>query len=238
MITRIKNILSSVSFWFAINLLALAALLIFHFTSIKHSRPPWWSDIFAVSVNLLTGGAVSFLFYFLVVFIPERRKKTIIKTNLKASYLNIKRDILWQVVFASRKGGRSDISTDSETIDNLMDMQKFKDAFSSGREGNEGYYAFCNQMSDDTPEFREILLKFKMLAKQIEYILDNYGFEDQQVFDFLKRLEMFLMRMEVQKPGYDESKLLCNFIYELFSGWDMIEGYRSYDKIQKMIDDI
>jgi hypothetical protein len=201
-------------------------------------KPQWWPDVFAVSSNLLTGGVVSFMLYFLLVFLPERRKKNIIKTNLKASYLNIKRDILWQVVFASKKGGRNDLSTDSETIDNLMSMQKFKDTFSEGREGNEGYYAFCNQMGSETPEFREILLKFRMLARQIEYILDNYGFEDQQVFDYLKRLEMFLMRMEVQKPGYDESKLLCNFIYELFSGWDMIDGYRDYDQIQKLIDDV
>ena len=63
---------------------------------------------FAVGVNLLTGGVISFLFYFLVVVIPESRKKSIIKSNLRNFYRDIKRDILWQVVFAWPAPGSED----------------------------------------------------------------------------------------------------------------------------------
>jgi hypothetical protein len=47
-----------------------------------------------------------------------------------------------------------------------------------------------------------------------------------------------LLRLERCEPGYDESKPLCAFIWEIFAGWHWVEGYRGYDIIEKMIDDI
>jgi hypothetical protein len=46
------------------------------------------------------------------------------------------------------------------------------------------------------------------------------------------------MRIQNIEPGYDESKALCGFVWEIFSGFNVIEGYRGYDLIEKMIDDI
>lgn len=169
---------------------------------------------------------------------PERRKRNIIKTNLKSVYEDIKRDILYQIIFASQKGGRHDISQDTETVDKLMTAEGFKATFEAGSEGDEGFYAFQNQMSDDVPEFREIVLNLQILSNQIDYVLHNYTIQDQNLFDFFKRLQIFLMRIRVREPGYDESKPLCSFIWEIYAGWDNISGYRSYDIIEKMIEDI
>ena len=119
-----------------------------------------------------------------------------------------------------------------------MEVDEFKAKFAHGREADEGFYAFENQMSGETHEFREIILSFRVLSKQIEYILHNYAIEDQKVFDFFKRLEAFLLRMQHLQPGYDESKALTGFIWEIFAGFNFIEGYRGYDVIEKMIDDI
>lgn len=198
----------------------------------------WWADIFAVATNLLAGSLVSFLFYFLVVHLPESRKKSIIKNNLQRMYQRIKEDILWAVVHASIKGGRRDLTPDFETIRKLMTPRGFKDAFEGGREADEGFYAFANQMHDDTPEFSQIVQNLQMLSKQIEFVLHNYSIEDQSVFDFFKRLELLLLELQARGPGYDESKPLCRFIWDVYAGWDWIEGYRGYDKIQKMISDL
>ena len=194
--------------------------------------------MFGVLVGILSGGIISFLFYFLVVFVPENRKKTIIKNYLSKAYREIKRDILWQIVFASIRGGRSDLTTNLDEVDKLMSIEAFKAAFEHGREADEGFYAFENQMSEDTNEFRKIILSFRVLSKQIEYVLHNYPIEDQKVFDFFNRLEAFLLRMQWLEPGYDESKALCRFIWEIFAGFRIIEGYRGYDLIEKMIQDI
>ena len=233
------KILWSVRFWFVMNALTLLLLLIFHFgfgTNLR--RLWWWADAFAVSINLLAGGIISFLFYFLVVVVPERRKRSIIKSNLRRLYRDIKSDILWQVVFASIKGGRADLTTDPDKVDKLMEIESFKKAFAHGREANEGFYAFENQMSDETSEFREIVLNLEMLSKQIEFVLHNYAIDDQKAFDFFKRLELLLMKLQSMGAGYDESKPLCRFIWEMFTGFDWIEGYRGYDPIEKMIEGI
>ena len=229
----------SVRFWFAVNTLALGLLLVVQFGIAPDLKTSWWwADAFAVAVNLLTGGIISFLFYFLVVFIPEERKKTIIKSNLQKFYRNIKKDVLWQVIFASIRGGRKDLTTNVNEVDKLMDVEAFKAAFAHGKEADEGFYAFENEMSEDTAEFRAIILSLRVLSKQIEFVLHNYAIDKQEAFDFFKRLEAFLMRLQSTEPGYDESKALCGFVWEIFSGFNIIEGYRGFDPIQKMIEDI
>jgi hypothetical protein len=93
-------------------------------------------------------------------------------------------------------------------------------------------------MSDDTPEFRELVLNLELLSKQIEFGLHSYTIEDQKLFGFFKRMEVLLLKLRRVGPGYDESKGLCRFIYEIYAGWDMVHGDRSYDIIEKTIAEI
>jgi hypothetical protein len=164
-----RGLLARVSTWFVVNVLALCALIVVHFAT-NLSSMKWWADVFAVGTNLLAGGLVSFLFYFLVVHLPEKRKKAVIKTNLLRMYRNIKEDILWAVVHASIKGGRGDLEPDYKTIEKLMSPEGFKDTFKDGREADEGFYAFENQMSDDTPEFRQIVMNLQTLLNRPGFV--------------------------------------------------------------------
>lgn len=235
---KLKNDFHSVASWFWMNMLLFAALMGVHFSNLAQPRPTWWADVFSVATNIVTGCLVSFFFYWLVVFLPGQRKRRVIKSNLRKMYRNIKRDILYQVAFASQKGGRRDLQADTRTIDRLMTIDGFKQAFEGGSKGDEGFYAFANQMSDDTQEFRQILLNLELLAKQVEFVLHNYTMDDNRLFDFFKRLEVMLLALRRSSPGYDEAKPLCRFIDEMFSGFNSIEGYRGYDVIEKMIADI
>ena len=161
---RLQKLVRSVLFWFVINVSALAALVAAQFTfSTILTKLWWWSDTFSISSNLLLGGFVSFVFYYLVVHIPETRRKGIIKQNLLQMYLAIKRDILEQVVSGSRKGGRQDLSNDSDSIDELMKTERFRAAFQGGREATEGYYAFMNHLQEDSVEFQEIVFLLQLL---------------------------------------------------------------------------
>jgi hypothetical protein len=52
---------------------------------------------------------------------------------------------------------------------------------------------------------------------------------------------MYLFRpldRRLRKVGYDESKPLARFLWDVFAGWDSIEGYRREDVVKKMIDAI
>jgi hypothetical protein len=229
------KLIASVRTWFVANVIAFCALIIIHFAT---NLPKWWPDVFAVGTNLLAGGLVSFLFYYLVVHLPAHRRKSIIKANLLKMYRSIKESILLEVVLASIKGGRRDLTADSETIEKLMSPEGFKAAFKDGREADEGFYAFANQMQNDTPEFRQIVLNLEMLSKQIEFLLHNYSIDDQETFDFFKRLELLLIQLQAHGPGYDEAKPLCGLIYELYAGWNAIVGHIDHDWLEKKISNL
>lgn len=232
------KIFSTVWFWFLTNIFALAALLVIHFSNHKITTYDSWNDYYSITSSLLAGGAVSFLFYFLVVYLPERRKRNIIKSNLKAVYRRIKKDIAYQIISASQKGGRTDLEADTETVERLLTVAGFKAAFEGGSQRDEGFYAFRNYIGEDVPEYRSIILSLKMLAKQIEFILHNYPITEEEHFAFFKRLELFLLRIKEIGPGYEEEKVLSRFIWEIYGGWSSVNGDVGHDIIEKMIDDI
>ena len=234
----IFSIFSSVLFWFIFVSILFALLIAYDISNLHYTSHEWWEDIYSPSLGILIGSFTSFLFYFLVVFLPERKKRNIIKANFEKLYKNIKKDILYQIIFASQKGGRTDLSANSETLDSLMTIDGFRATFEGGREGNEGFYAFRNYIGDDVPEYREIILSLQVLSKQVDFILHNYPITSKEVFDFFKRLEIFLMRIEKIGPGYEEEKPLSRFIWEIYAGASWIEGNRGYDIIEKMIEEI
>lgn len=232
----VRKVLGRVTLWLALNISLFVVFLAIDLSDI--AKPLWWKDVAPLVISMLAGGLVSFFFYWFVVYEPERRKRNILKSNLSKMYFRIKEDILYQVVFASQKGGRRDLLADQDTINRLQTVEGFKEAFAGGRKANEGFYAFENQMSNDTPEFKEIVLNLELLAKQIEFVLHNYTIDSEDLFDFFKRLELILLRLQKSSPGYDESKPLCSFIYQFFSGWSHIDGYLGYIVVDKMVADL
>jgi hypothetical protein len=72
-----------------------------------------------------------------------------------------------------------------------MSPDIFKANFEDGRKASEGFYAFENQMQQRTPEFDEIILNFELIEREIYFILGNYKFDDQEIFDLLKRIGSF-----------------------------------------------
>lgn len=142
------------------------------------------------------------------------------------------------VVSASIQGGRDDLTEDTDFVKTLMSPDIFRANFEHGGEANEGFYPFENQMGQRTPEFEEIILNFELLEREISFILGNYKFDDEELFNLLKRIGSLMLRLKYSQPGYDESKRLCSIIWEIYAGWDAIIGYRAYDIIEKAISDI
>jgi hypothetical protein len=239
---KLFKLFHNVGFWFSLTLAAFGGVIYLHFITGVFSEAQtdlnYSLEAYYLISNLLIGSLVSFLFYYLVVGLPESRKRQVIKTNLIKTYNSIKTEIIWQIVFASREGGRHDLETSSDFVESLLDLKKFKEVFGNGRESNEGYYAFQNQMSEQTPQFDEIILSLNYLQKQIEFALHNFSVENQDTFDFLKRLEMLLMRLQKTEPGYDGSNQLCSFLWQICTGWHPINGYQNLDPVEKLIAEI
>ncbi len=219
--------------WFGLNVVFLSAVTGLNYLEVP--KPSWLQGVYSILFNLLSSGLISFYFYWLFVYVPEQRKGHIIKINFLKMYRSIKRDILCEVVFASQKGGRSEMEASEDTIEKLLTTNGFRDAFQGGRKGNEGFNAFQNQMDQATPEFNEIVINLEFLVIQVQFLLNNYTIDDEDLFAIFKRLEILLISLRRSKLGYDESKALCRFIYQTFSGWDSSKGYQGYDFLEKTI---
>ena len=239
---NILGLLSRVLFWFLVNLLIFILVVTNNFLHVVYTETGFWTAFYDISSSFLIGGLISFLFYFLVIHIPERKKRRIIKVNLKQQYANVKEAILHEIISASQKGGRTDLMiVDSCTIKRLLTTDGFREAFEGGKEGHEGFYAFRNYMSkEDVPEYREIIINLQVLSKEIDYVLHNCPIKDEKIFGFFKRLQGLLILLENRSTGLyqDEEGMLSSFIWPVFSGYSIIEGDLGYDFVEKMIEEI
>ena len=60
----------------------------------------------------------------------------------------------------------------------------------------------------------------------------------RRMSQFLKRLSAAISQMKFVTIGYDETKPLDRFLWDVFAGWDWIEGYLKGDIVRRMIDEI
>lgn len=195
-----------------------------------------YAQTFNAMLSVGTSGLASLLFYYLVSERLERRRRSLLRNSVQASYRVAKRNIALAMIQASRLGGRTDLTGDQATIDRALAPEGFKALFKGGQEAHEGYYAFENQMSEKTWEYDEIVFNLKVLARAVERLIDGGAVGDQASYDFFVRLRTSIARIERNGPGYDESKLLCGFLWEVFAGWNFIDGDLGYDPIQRTID--
>jgi hypothetical protein len=200
--------------------------------------PPNARAVFAETKSLLSNIIASFLLYYLVGYLPAERKRKALRANCKRMYLNTKTQILFDILSGSVRGGRTDIGISSDLIDALMNPVAFRKFFEKGREADEGFYAFSNYIQRNDEAFRSIVFKFKLVARQLEFVLSNIDFEDEKSFQGLKWLEHSLFALDELHADYDTVKSLGQTIWAVFTGWSMVDGYRDFDPIEKAIDEI
>lgn len=194
-----------------------------------------YAPVFSVALSIGTGGLTSLVFYYVMTQRVERRRRRLLREGLRSTYSEAKRNIAFAVVHASQKGGRKDLQADSETVDLALTISGFRGMFEDGSAGDEGFYAFQNQMSDQTPEYEEIVFNLKIISRALERIVDSHHLDDIQTYNFFVRSSAFIERIQRNGAGYDESKPLCSLIWEMFAGWNFIDGKLGYDPIERAI---
>ena len=85
---------------------------------------------------------------------------------------------------------------------------------------------------------RELLTRMEIFRDELTFVLNNTDIPKDELFKFLKRLSAVIYSMNHVTLGYDESKPLASFLWNVFAGWDLITGYREKDIIKEMIDAI
>ncbi len=185
--------------------------------------------------TFLGGVLASFLLFYLISYLPDKRRRSSLRLACQRMYRSTKEGILWDVLHGSWNGGRTDIVLSSATVKALLSPKEFRKYFENGSEADEGFYAFTNYVMRNEDAFRSVIFKFKLVARQLEFLLNNLVIEDQDCLETLKRLEQWLLSLDELHAGYDEVKRLDAAIWAIFTGWSTIEGYRGYDPIERAI---
>lgn len=194
-----------------------------------------YAPAFNAALSIGTSGIVAFIFYYVVSERIEGKKRNLVRKSALQTYLDAKHNIAVAIIHASQKGGRNDLSADSATINQVLSIAGFKALFEGGKYGHEGFYAFQNQMSDHTPEYDEIVFNLKIIERAFDRFVDEIHFNNGEAYQFFIRLDATMRRIEHNGTGYDESKLLCRFIWEIFAGWNFIDGSLDHDPIERAI---
>jgi hypothetical protein len=178
--------------------------------------------------SLSSGLLVSIFFYVLVVWLPARQKRDLIKNRFRREWLSFKEEMI--ALFL----GISEGSCDVDLHRKLLKQTEFK-AFFKGHcdqyDGTRWEYILNKVNEENLPE---ILLLMYMLQREVEVVLNNVDMDDD-VYIMFKVLSRVVYKLKNTKIAYDDTKELAQVLWQLFTGWSFTEGYRPHDIIESMI---
>ena len=221
--------LRQVRVWFVIAAVSYVAVLALGFSGIVGDK------LFAVLNRFLTGALVSFLFYYLVVSLPEARRRRKVSQNLLNNYRSLKRELATQLIFASQKGGRRGIQADDATISKILTPDGFEELFRRGREANEGMYAVQNGLDSSPSIYKEMRRNVHVFTHQLRTALSAVEVESAELYMQLQRFESFLTRYTLDGEYYGSDRMLLRLIQDMFSGWDLVDGQHNTDRMEVLL---
>jgi hypothetical protein len=177
----------------------------------------------------LSGGfLISIFFWFLVVKLPEMRKRNIIKHNISTQYQHFKEDTIEILLWAS-------IGThDSQLPRQLCDYKEFKKFF--GENEHQKWYDALNGLQSKQDLLNDILVEMELLSNEISYVLNNVEITDERIMSVFKTLSINVYKLKSSSIfSYDQVKYLGNFLWGILAQWSFIDSQRKEDIIQKMI---
>lgn len=178
--------------------------------------------------NLSVGYLSSTIFWILVVYIPERSRRAILRNTLATQYQQFKQEVVQIFVWASGD------SQDVRAVDAMAkDHVHFKTHFSSR---SERWYAVLNGIQGSELRMHELLLAMEVFSKEVEYVLNNVPINDPSVHDFFKRINENIFRLrESESDTYDRVKHVGGFLWGILARWSIISGQAEEDVVEKMI---
>jgi len=177
--------------------------------------------------NLSCGMLISIWFYFLVVWLPEKKNKARVKSHFISQYTEFKRHLIMHIVNACREPYKADL------LSSLMEPQVFKDYFKEKITADqERWHVFLNKV--DIGLLVDILNEFEAFKEATSYLLANVQVDDDEVFAFLHRINSISITLKGVSVEDDSLKQLSQLLWEILAGFSWVDGYRDYDYFDSM----
>jgi hypothetical protein len=192
------------------------------------STAGFWNNILG---TFAAGGAISILFYWILVQWPNLKKRQRIKKNLASQYLIFKTSCIEN--FLAVADDRILSSSPSE----LLSVAKFRKHFNEGVGDNRNrWHEVHNNMSDYY--LNNTLSRMEVLRLEILLAMQVVDFSDSHAYEVLKRFSNVIVMQRNASRDYDSIKSFLRIFWEIFAGWDLAHGYRDTDVIEEFINSI
>lgn len=187
--------------------------------------PDFWN---ALLNAFAAGGAISILFYWILVQWPEHRKRQRVKRNLAAQYRAFKVSCIENFLVVGDGGFKSDLP------EKLLPVVNFRDYFNN--DNKRRWYAVHNNMTD---YYLDVTLsRMEILRQEISLAMQTIDFSEKDAYGILKRLSHTIVMQRNATRDYDSIKSFLGVFWELFAGWTGPTGYQDIDMIEKVIESI
>lgn len=187
-----------------------------------------WNKLF---YDFAAGCVITVVFYWLLVRLPEHRKRERIKKGFRAQYRTFKLACI-ENFLAVADGG-----FDAPLPEKLLPVDQFRAYFKQDvGDGKTRWHEVANKMS---PYYLEVTLsRMEILRQEISFVMHNTDVSEGEAFELLKRLSQAMLMQRNATTDYDSIKSFLGFFWSLFAGWDWVEGYRARDIVDEMIESI
>ena len=179
---------------------------------------------FDLSVGVLT----SVLMYFLIVKLPERAKRAIIRKNLSTTYDSCKQQCIAVYLGCFMNSYPADLPKE------LSEQKRFREFFKADNGSAQTKWdAVANGL--DEQKLKTLIVELEILMAEIHFTLTSIDIQDQRSFEFLKRLSRIIYRSKNWTTEYEDTKSMLGFLWSLHSGWSWVDSYADRDPIEDMI---
>jgi hypothetical protein len=175
-----------------------------------------------VLFTLSSGLLISSFFWWLVVYLPERQRKAILRGKLSRDYEQFQQNVLFTLLWAS---GQSSVSSDQ--VRELTDPKKFVEYFGANRQAH--WHDALNGLEDD--KMLQLDAYLQQFAYSIESTLNNTQILVEDVHVILSHLNEVLRGRLLPPDNYERVKLTGRLLWSIFARFDSFEGYYQKDII-------
>lgn len=186
-------------------------------------------NTFLVLHSLSMGLLASSIFYFLVVVLPEKRRKLRIRNSLLSQYSEFKLSCISTFLIASQ-------SQKYPNKEMLLDIGEFRRYFKNKHEcGQVRWDLVANSLQDSKHLLGDILYQFEIFDQELRYLRSQIDVHDEEASNFIRSTSQIIHRLKRTENEYEDIKMLMSNLWEIFTGWSWSEGYLKKDIIQTML---
>ncbi len=189
-------------------IIPVIAFSIFYFYTLS-KLSNYWELANGIAQDVL----ITMLFFYLFVYIPERRKIDRIKKNLQRVFKDFKLHLLRIILHAGNieYAGK---------LERLLPMTEFKKFFDDKK-----WTEIAQGLSDNPRMVDAIQDNIRLLREEVLFALNNADIANDEVYYFFKRSSENLDQLPTLDHSSSDVQILMNFMWTVFTGFDWMHGH-------------